>query len=127
MNRIFVGTLIVVLALCGVSAAESIGDVKARMAKRLPAIAEMKRAQAVGEDNQGYLAILKKGEADQAVVEAENKDRKRVYEAIAKRAGTDVKTVGRQRAKQIAERSDPEIMLQDEQGRWQAKTAGSPK
>ena len=102
-------------------------ELKARMEKRLPAIAKMKRLRAVGENNQGYLEILEEGKADRDLVQAENKDRRRVYEAIAQETGVDVDTVGRRRAKQIAERSAPGMMVQDAKGAWAAKPASASK
>lgn len=104
--------------------AGEIEEVKQRMEQRLPKISQMKKEQAVGENNRGYLEVLKENRADKAVVRAENKDRKLVYKAIAKETDSDTTAVGRQRARQIAERSAPGIMLQDTKGRWKAKAAG---
>ena len=116
------------LLLLGVAAgsvrAEDIDAVKARMAKRQPLIAEMKQARAVGENNRGYLEILDTDRADAKVVAAENADRRLVYEAIASDTKADADTVGRLRAKQIAERSKAGIMIQGEDGNWHAKGAG---
>ena len=93
-------------------------DIKARMKNRLPVIKELKTEGIVGEDNKGYLQFVggKKAKAD--VVEAENKDRKTVYKAIAKQQGTTAELVGKRRALQIAKKAEPGEWVQDASGNW---------
>lgn len=97
--------------------------IKKRMAERLPAITEMKTNKSVGEDNRGYLKILHDAAANTAIVQAENADRKRVYEVIAKRTGASADVVGARRAAQIARQSTAGIMLQGKDGKWYEKTS----
>ncbi len=93
-------------------------DIKTRMAKRLPVIMDLKARGIVGENNQGYLAYPKGGEEQKAVVDAENADRKLVYQAIANKQGSSAEHVGKRRAMQITEKADPGQWLQDEKGKW---------
>jgi hypothetical protein len=55
------------------------------------------------------------------VVAAENKDRKLVYEAIAKKQGTTTEVVGKHRAVQIAGKAKTGEWLQDANGKWYQK------
>jgi hypothetical protein len=75
----------------------------------------------VGEDNRGYLAVLKDAGEQQGTVDAENQDRRKIYTAIAKQQGTTPDLVGRRRAMQIAQKADPGTMLQDADGHWRKK------
>ena len=96
-------------------------DIKARMKSRLPTIAQLKTEGVIGEDNQGYLGFVTSKEKEEEVVQAENSDRKKVYNAIAKQQGTSAELVGERRAKQIAERAKSGEWLQDESGKWYKK------
>lgn len=94
------------------------GDIKSRMRERLPAIVKMKDQGIVGENNQGFLTALKPAGDKQAVIDAENKDRRKIYSAIAKKQGTSAKLVGQRRAMQIFEKADAGTMLQNKKGKW---------
>lgn len=96
-------------------------DIKARMQERLPTIVDLKARGVVGENNQGFLEMLKGQTEKQEVVTAENQDRQAVYDQIAKQAGTDIKRVGQRRAAQIAENASPGQWLQDAAGKWYQK------
>jgi len=89
------------------------------MKKRLPQVIALKKAQALGEDNKGFLVALK-GNA-KAIAAAENADRKVVYAAVAKKHGISVTQVGKQRAIQIHQKAAKGTMLQDGSGKWRAK------
>jgi len=101
--------------------AEGLGDIKRRMTQRAPRIGHLKKDKAVGENNRGYLEILKAGSLDakaKQLVRDENGDRRLVYEAIAKAEGTTADLVGRNRAMMIAKRAEPGIMVQQPDGTW---------
>ena len=112
-------------ALCLLAApllAESTADIRRRMEQRLPAIDDLKARAIVGENNQGYLEMRGAGSAqDGSTVGAENSDRRQVYAEIARQTGTSADTVGRARAKKIAENSRPGVWLQRESGEWYRK------
>jgi len=98
------------------------GDIKARMAERLPSIVKLKTDGVIGENNKGILEFVP-GAAKkmQDVVAAENKDRGLVYSAIANQQGTSAVLVGERRARQIADRASSGEWLQDKSGNWYKK------
>ena len=95
--------------------------IKARMLARLPQIDSMKSSGILGENNKGFLEFVGKTREDQDVVEAENLDRQKVYEAIAAKEGTSPDLVGRRRALQIAENAVAGTWLQAQDGSWYKK------
>ena len=103
--------------------AEDLAAVQARMKERLPQVAQLKTQKVIGEDSSGFLALVKADAAATAreLVQAENADRKAVYAALAAKAGSDPARVAKQRAKELAERSAPGMMLQREDGSWYEK------
>lgn len=95
-------------------------SIKDRMADRLPAINTLKDSGVVGENKEGFLEFRgAKKNAD--LVEAENKDRELVYQAIAKKQGATVELVGSRRAKQIVDIAKPGHWLQKPDGSWYKK------
>ncbi len=97
-------------------------DIKARMQERLPSIVQMKTDGLIGENNKGFLEFVPGAEQKmQDVVAAENKDRKAVYNAIAKQQGTSAELVGERRADQIADKASSGAWLEDESGKWHKK------
>jgi uncharacterized protein YdbL (DUF1318 family) len=111
--------LISILILCSLNLYAQ--GIKERMQERLPSIVELKKAGVVGENNLGYLEFVGAEKKGEDIVTAENDDRKKVYEAIAKQSETTIELVGERRAKQIAEKADPGEWLKDEAGKWYQK------
>jgi hypothetical protein len=93
-------------------------SIKQRMISRLPVIKALKDRGIVGENNTGFLEFIGNRKEKADVVEAENKDRKLVYEAIAKKQGTTPEVVGKHRAIQIAGKAQNGEWLQDAKGKW---------
>jgi uncharacterized protein len=108
----------ILLATSSVSFAQ---DIKARFKERLPKIIELKSKGIIGENNQGYLDFVGSVRQMQDVVEAENRDRRIVYEEIARQQGTTVQTVGQRRALQLRDLANPGDWVQDDAGRWYRK------
>lgn len=97
-------------------------EVKQRMAARLPQIDAAKLKGTIGENNQGFLEARGNAGAEvQSIIDAENADRRVVYEAIAKSTGSTAEKVGRTRAAQIAERAASGVWLQRPSGEWYRK------
>jgi uncharacterized protein len=96
-------------------------SVKERMHERLPEIVDLKTRGIVGENNQGYLEFRSGAREKENLVNAENKDRRTVYEGIAKKTGTTADLVGQRRALQIAEVAESGQWLQDQNGTWYQK------
>lgn len=96
-------------------------DLKSRMRARLPVINDLKTRAVAGENNQGYLVMLKGQTEKKDVVTAENADRLKVYQAIARQQGTTAELVGQRRAIQIAKKTAPGQWLQNPKGQWYQK------
>ena len=93
-----------------------------RMAERLPKIDTLKRAERSGESNTGFLVARSELDAsEEAIVRAENADRKLIYSMIAIKAASTREKVGRFRADIIRELSKAGIWLQDDKGNWYRK------
>lgn len=107
---------IVLSAACGFCQ-----DIKERMKDRLPKIVEMKKKGLIGENNVGLLQFLGETRENEDILTAENKDRQKVYEAIAEQQGVSAELVGKRRAIQIAEKAESGEWLQDEKGAWYQK------
>jgi uncharacterized protein YdbL (DUF1318 family) len=116
--------ILILMFLTGTLAAgvtEADQDIKARMKDRLPVILKLKAEGLLGEDNLGLLQFVGGEKKQEDVVAEENKDRKIVYEAIAKKQQTTPDVVGRIRSRQIAKKAKPGEWLQNEQGEWYQK------
>lgn len=96
-------------------------DIKARMKSRLPAIVKLKQQGIVGEDNRGYLAFVTARKVNADLVAAENSDRKKVYNLIARQQGVSLEKVESLRALQIEKKSPPGVFLQKPDGTWYKK------
>ena len=119
-----VSSVILAVLVCTVSAAgafASAQEIRDRMIARLPAIKALKAKGLVGENNKGFLEFVGQKKEKQDVVAAENQDRAKVYNAIAKQQGTSVELVGKHRAVQIAAKAQPGEWLQDANGKWYQK------
>jgi len=81
----------------------------------------MKTQGVVGENNHGYVQALGGGKEVIALVAAENKDRKQVYEAIVtqnKLGAGALATVEAVFARVQRDKADPGDKVQDASGRW---------
>ena len=104
------------------SVAVNAEGIKDRLAKRLPAINKMKEEGLIGENNKGYLEAKKElTKENRKIVEAENSDRKKIYEMPAKKTGQTVEVISTRRALQIAEKTKPGLWLQKADGTWYKK------
>jgi len=110
-----------IIGIVFIAAPAGAGDIKARMKARLPEIKALKASGAVGENNTGYLQVLGGKTANANVVEAENKDRGKVYEFIAKQQKTTIDVVGKQRARTIRNNARSGEWIQTEDGKWRKK------
>lgn len=117
--------LIAVLGFCAVFAslrAEDVTAAEARMQQRAPALEKLKAKKLIGENNRGYLAARADLiEEYQNMMAVENTDRAIVYNAEAGRKGVRMESVGRDRAREIAEEAKRGTWLQDEDGQWYEK------
>lgn len=121
--RILFSCLIV--AMFGAAFASAQDDenaVKERIRARVPQVDALKLAKVVGENNKGFLEQRGALAPDQTqVMNAENADRRALYQILATRLGLTVAVVGGQRAEQIRNNSAPGVQLQAADGSWYAK------
>jgi uncharacterized protein len=96
-------------------------EIRERMHERLPEIIKLKTEGIIGETSDGLLGYVGEKRVAEELVEAENRDRLRVYAAIAREHSIGMEHVGQRRARQIAEQADPGCWLQDESGNWYQK------
>jgi uncharacterized protein len=121
-NRIFVVSFLMLTAFLFImSSVSSAQDIKARFKDRLPQIIELKSKGIIGETNQGYLDYVGGVREMQDVVEAENRDRRIVYEEIAKQQGVSAQAVGQRRALQLRDLANPGDWVQNDAGAWYRK------
>ncbi len=116
-------TLLIMFAmLIGGTTLHAQEDLKARFSARLPQIDALKLQLLVGENNKGYLeARGNLSSAQEALMKAENADRKTLYGMLANKRGIDTKVVGEARAAQIYEKSEDasaKVWVQDKGGIW---------
>ena len=116
-NLIFLLAVFIMISTSMAGVNESV----AAMKKRLPQLVALKKAKAIGEDNKGFVAVLKNSGNAASIVAAENKDRNVVYSALAKKHGISAAQVGKQRAEGIRKKAAPGTMIQDSSGNWKAK------
>jgi len=99
--------------------AANLSEVKNAMKERQPAIEALWAAGKIGENNKGFVeARADLSEGQKKMVQAENADRKIVYQAIARSTNTTPDQVGVQRALQISKRAAKGLWLQDADGKW---------
>jgi uncharacterized protein YdbL (DUF1318 family) len=115
--KIFAG---IMLALGCASTVLAAGE-KERMLERVPKIEALKDAGTIGETANGLLGYVKEDPTSKALIDAENQDRKAVYEAIANKQGVTAAAVAKRRALQLAEQASSGDWLQDESGQWSQK------
>lgn len=123
--KIYVSLLIIMLFgsfFANVSSvADDLSAVKRQMEKRLPIIIELKSKGIIGENNTGYLQFIGGRREKEDIVQAENQDRRKVYESIAKKEGASIEQVGQRRAQQIASKARKGEWLQNPTGKWYQK------
>lgn len=116
-------TLICLAAGNGVLAAGSQDALRDRMLARKGSILALLTSGKVGEN---FLGLLE-GRAslttiEKGLLEAENRDRKEVYTAIAEKNKTAVEAVGALRAKTIHQQVPPGVWIQRQKDKWEKKS-----
>ena len=95
--------------------------IKDRMKQRLPVIADLKAKGIIGENNRGYLGFVTGARAQEGVVAAENKDRKKIYNHFAKQQNTTPDVVEKVQAQRKAQRAKSGEFFQNPDGSWHKK------
>ena len=94
------------------------GGIQDRMTQRLPQIVVLKNKGIIGETNTGYLGFVTAKKEKQAVVAAENKDRKAIYTHIAKQQNVSIRFVQKRRATRLFSNGTKGHYYQNEAGAW---------
>lgn len=121
IRNIFKLHILIIVCLVVSSQLALAGGIKERMKQRLPVIADLKAKGIIGEDNKGYLGFVTGARAQEAVIAADNKDRKMIYSHFAKQQNTSLEVVEKVQAKRKAERAKPGEFFQNPDGSWQKK------
>ena len=125
-------TLCMAVVACGmlaggavsVRAAEDVASAAARkrMELRVAELHQLRIEGVAGENKLGLLTVLgTPTAADQAVIDAENRDRMILYTAIAQKQATTPERIGAQNAKRIAANAPRGTRIQDAAGAWTRK------
>ena len=100
-------------------------DVRERRPGRSDQIKASKSAQLIGENNKGLLeartADGSLSDSVKKVVDAENADRRLVFQAIAGKQNIPVESVAQRMGARMAERSAEGTWVQDGAGKWTVK------
>ena len=128
-DKIFIPAAACLIFLMGLStinvnmarANDPVAAAKARIVKRLSQIVYLKSKGIVGENNRGYLELIRPARQYEGLVREENRDRQIIYSYIARRQGVSVSFVEKLRAEQIRKRAARGQWLQDQEGRWYQK------
>ncbi len=118
-----IGKIQVLLIVCCVVISQIAwaSDIKERMIERLPVITELKNKGIVGEDNRGYLGYVGAAREAEAVVAAENRDRKAIYTHFAKQQNTTIEVVEKAQADRKAQKTLSGQYFQTPEGQWVRK------
>jgi len=90
---------------------------------RYEKLREIKSQGIIGENNRGYVELLVDDQAAKTLLEAENKDRKVIYQTIADQNGLTnaLATIEKVFAQEQRERAQPGEKIQTEDGQWVVK------
>jgi uncharacterized protein len=129
-RRSFVASLLALALLpwASAGAASREDELKERFKERFPQLASLKQSGAIGETYEGYVEIVDKKSADkdaEKLVDEENKDRKELYDLIAKKEGVTREKVAERNAKRNFEKAKPGEYLKGTDGKWKKKEAGA--
>ena len=91
--------------------------------ERYEMLAAFKQQGVIGENNMGYVTLLKESSDAGGIVENENRDRKAIYAAIAEQNGllSEMKSIEKVFAQVQRDKAASGVMIQLESGEWSAK------
>ncbi len=121
IHKIFKIQVLLIFCLIVSSQLVLASEIKERMKQRLPVIADLKTKGIIGEDNKGYLGFVTSTREQEAVIAAENEDRKTVYTYFAKQQNTTIDVVESIQAARKAEKTASGEFFQTPDGTWQKK------
>jgi uncharacterized protein len=114
-------TLVLLLSAGSALSAPTKKELQERFKQRFSEIQQLKSKGVIGETDQGYIDFVKASEAGASrLVNAENDDRKALYELIAKEENASADVVAKRNAKRNFERAKSGEHLK-ENGKWRQK------
>lgn len=120
MNKSFVITVAFLFVFSVAMAAQP--TLKERVRARIPQINALLARGSIGLDANGYLVCRDKlSEKDELVVQEENKDRKAMHAAIAKKSSSPITKVEKRSALKFIERLPKGAFYKDAKGEWVRK------
>ena len=118
IKLLLVMTIALSFVFCSAAFADSL---KNRMTQRLPQIVNLKNKGIVGETNTGYLGFVTAKKEKQNVVAAENRDRKAIYNQIARQQNVSIQFVQKRRAAALFANGTKGHYYQNKVGAWVKK------
>ena len=90
---------------------------------RFEPLSELKKKGLIGENNQGYVEVLVKGQGAEESAAAENKDRQVIYQTIADQNGLkdELSTIEKVFAEVQRDKAQPGEKIQNTDGSWATK------
>ena len=134
LNFILLGTIVGAAAVSNVSAQDAyniktmtplVERALENRCGRYNELSMLKARGAIGENNRGYLEVLDNSNSDaKAVANAENADRKVIYETIAEQNGLsgEMGTIEKVFAQVQRDKAQVGEMTQDDSGNWVKKS-----
>lgn len=114
-------SLSLIILLATVAGAANMQAIKAQMLERKPTIDTLKKSGNIGEGADGYLHVRQAAGNAAGVVNAENADRRIVYQNIAKQQKTSLKNVAQRRGIKLVGLAPPGHWLMKKDGTWYQK------
>lgn len=101
---------------------EDMRNARDRILERLPEIENLWNRGLTVETNEGFVSARSSLNRTQIqLIQQENRDRSTLYSYIARKTGTDLFQVSRERALQIAEMAKNGLWIQADNGDWKRK------
>ena len=90
---------------------------------RYESLRALKDAGVIGENNKGYVEVLKPNDQAQSIADAENKDRQIIYQTIAQQNGLEdaLGTIEEVFAQVQYDKAESGEKVQEKDGRWISK------
>jgi len=113
---------LLLISFLTLSSANADSNLTNRMKARLPEVLSAKNNGVIGENVDGMLLVRTKSSKEVGnLVNAENKDRKNLFELLAKKTGGETSDVAKKFAKGIASKAKKGHWFKKSSGNWVSK------
>lgn len=124
LTSILLGMLVTLSLCAGTALAADKAELQKRAEARYPQLSAAKAEGKIGETSDGQVEAVKGASLDpalQKLVDEENRDRRELYEILAKETNTDPALVARRAAARNFEKARPGEWIKRD-GKWEQKT-----